>query len=61
MEEVVQELEEVVSSWTNIYEIRKRLGQWEKRQHEWGDLVYLSSRCAILAEMHVPSDTVYLK
>lgn len=59
--EVVKEAEEVVSNWTNIYEIRNRVGQWEKRQNEWGDLVFLTSRCALLSDMHFPSDTVFVR
>lgn len=59
--EVVKDVEDVLSSWTNIFEIRQQLGQWEARQQDWGDLVFLASRCALLGDMHVPSDTVYLK
>ncbi|KAG0720688.1 hypothetical protein GWK47_048015 [Chionoecetes opilio] len=59
--EAVKEAEQMVTSWTNLHQIRECVRQWEERQDEWGDLVFLASRCALLTGMHIPSDTVFLR
>lgn len=59
--EVVKEAECMVTTWTNLQKIRECVSQWEARQDEWGDLVFLASRCALLTNMNIPSDTVFLR
>lgn len=59
--EVVKEAECMVTTWTNLQQIRECVSQWEERQDEWGDLVFLASRCALLTDMNIPSDTVFLR
>lgn len=58
---VVKEAEQMVTTWTNLHQIRKCVSQWEARQDEWGDLVYLAARCSLLENMCFPSDTVQLR
>ncbi|XP_063881403.1 uncharacterized protein LOC135111711 isoform X1 [Scylla paramamosain] len=58
---VVKEAEQMVTTWTNLHQIRECVSQWEARQDKWGDLVFLASRCALLANMCFPSDTVQLR
>ncbi|XP_069188621.1 uncharacterized protein [Procambarus clarkii] len=59
--EVVQEVEEVVASGRNLRRIRQQLQEWEKHQHDWDDLVFLSLRCSLLANLATATDKVYLR
>ncbi|MPD00611.1 hypothetical protein E2C01_096093 [Portunus trituberculatus] len=58
---VMKDAEQMMTTRTNLHEIRQCVSQWEARQDEWGDLVFLASRCALLANMCFPSDTVLLR
>lgn len=59
--DIVQEAEAVVSSVSRLTKIWERVKEWERRQYEWGNMVFLAHRCSLLANITTATDKVYLR